>query len=166
MQDARRAHIRGLHAVSVFAEGKYAEAVKTFVDLDINPAKVVALYPESVAGRLSTPRLKWIELFGGKPPPNVAEILKVDSADAASSADARQGQGAIAAFTDKVKATVDAALPALSDAIPGLASRDDDNKSVRSMDRPAPTPAPATVRDRTKGRAIDATCQYNAALTC
>ncbi|KAG8887443.1 Vacuolar morphogenesis protein 6 [Tulasnella sp. 332] len=152
-KDARQARIRGLHAVSVFAEGKYAEAVKAFVNLDINPAKVVALYPESVAGRLSMPRLKWIELFGGKPPPNAAKILKVESEDVTASADAGQGQGAMAAFTDRVKATVDAALPALSDAIPGLAIRDDDNRSVRSfksVDRQAPTAA-VTGRDKTKG---------------
>ena len=30
-----------------------------------NPAKVVALYPESVAGRLAVPQEEWIPLFGG-----------------------------------------------------------------------------------------------------
>ena len=31
----------------------------------MNPSKVVLLYPESIAGRLSTPELDWIVLFGG-----------------------------------------------------------------------------------------------------
>ncbi|KAG9004579.1 Vacuolar morphogenesis protein 6 [Tulasnella sp. JGI-2019a] len=152
-KEARRAHIRGLHAVSVFTEGKYAEAVKTFIDLGINPAKVVALYPESVAGRLSTPRPKWIELFGGKPPPTVTENPNTEIKDASGSTEAGQGQGAMAAFTDRVKATMDAAIPSLSDAIPSLGARDDDTRSVRSMrsvDRQQALSLPATARDKNK----------------
>jgi Vam6/Vps39-like protein vacuolar protein sorting-associated protein 39 len=42
----------------------------TFIELDINPAKVVALYPESVAGRLSMPQEEWISLFGGPAKPD------------------------------------------------------------------------------------------------
>ncbi|KAG8924938.1 Vacuolar morphogenesis protein 6 [Tulasnella sp. 418] len=67
-KDARMAKIRGLYAVSLFEQGKYVEAIKIFIDLEVNPAKVVALYDESVAGRLATPKEKWIELFGGTRP--------------------------------------------------------------------------------------------------
>jgi hypothetical protein len=68
LQDRRQIQIRTLHAVSLFAESQFDDAINTFIELDINPAKVVALYPESIAGRLSIPRKKWFELHGGKPP--------------------------------------------------------------------------------------------------
>ncbi|EGN98719.1 hypothetical protein SERLA73DRAFT_168336 [Serpula lacrymans var. lacrymans S7.3] len=64
-KDERRTPIRALHAVSQFSLGKYDDAINTFLELDLNPAKVVALYPESVSGRLSVPRDSWIPLYGG-----------------------------------------------------------------------------------------------------
>ena len=54
-----------MHAVSLFKSGKYDEAIDIFIELDTNPSKVVSLYPESIAGRLSTPEKDWIVLFGG-----------------------------------------------------------------------------------------------------
>jgi tetratricopeptide (TPR) repeat protein len=65
-KEQRTAHIRGLHAVSLFSSGKYQESMKIFIELEVNPAKVIALYPESVAGRLCTPQEKWIDLYKGK----------------------------------------------------------------------------------------------------
>ncbi|KAG2060873.1 hypothetical protein BDR06DRAFT_947416 [Suillus hirtellus] len=64
-KDQRRTHIRALHAVSQFRLGKFDEAINSFIELDLNPAKVVALYPERIAGRLSVPPDDWISLFGG-----------------------------------------------------------------------------------------------------
>ena len=51
--------------MSQFRAAKFDEAINTFIDLDFNPAKVVALYPESVAGRLALPQDRWIRLYGG-----------------------------------------------------------------------------------------------------
>jgi hypothetical protein len=70
IQAQRQIHIRALHAVSQFHSGKFDEAINTFIELDVNPAKVVALYPDSVAGRLSVPQDGWIPLYGG---PSVVE---------------------------------------------------------------------------------------------
>ena len=42
--------------------------MNAFLELNINPAKIVALYPESVSGRLSVPDDGWIHLFGGPAP--------------------------------------------------------------------------------------------------
>lgn len=64
-KDQRRTHIRALHAVSQFRLGKFDDAINSFIELDLNPAKVVALYPERIAGRLSVPPDDWISLFGG-----------------------------------------------------------------------------------------------------
>ncbi len=57
--------MRALHAVSEYRAGRFKDAISAFIDLNINPAKVVALYPESIAGRLSVPQEEWIPLFGG-----------------------------------------------------------------------------------------------------
>ncbi|KAI0035408.1 hypothetical protein K488DRAFT_43415 [Vararia minispora EC-137] len=63
--DRRKDLIQGLDAVARFRAGNHNSALDTFIALNINPAKVVALYPESVAGRLSTPQDRWFALFGG-----------------------------------------------------------------------------------------------------
>ncbi|KAG6849265.1 hypothetical protein H0H93_009921 [Arthromyces matolae] len=67
-KEIRRTKIRALNAVSDFRVAKFDAAIDTFIDLDFNPAKVVALYPEQVAGRLSVPQDEWIHLYGGPKP--------------------------------------------------------------------------------------------------
>lgn len=54
-----------------------------FINLNINPAKVIALYPSSVSGRLSVPQTEWIPLFGG-PKPKPKPKYKSSSASASS----------------------------------------------------------------------------------
>ena len=51
----------------------------TFIELDLNPAKVVALYPEIVAGRLAVPSERWIPLFGGPEPARVDSVSSLVS---------------------------------------------------------------------------------------
>ncbi|KAJ1307397.1 hypothetical protein OPQ81_001502 [Rhizoctonia solani] len=58
--------IQGLRGVQLFQEGQYEQAIDIFLALDMNPAKVIALYPDSISGRLAAPRERWIELFGGE----------------------------------------------------------------------------------------------------
>lgn len=65
--------IRTLNAVAQFRASQYKAAVDTFIELDINPAKVVALCPEIVAGRYAVHQEGWIPLFGGPPPPPVED---------------------------------------------------------------------------------------------
>jgi hypothetical protein len=95
----------------MFARGQYDEAVNNFLELETNPAKVVALYPEAVSGRLYVPGNEWISLFGGKKTPLRKASGSVDShtADASETAatDAGTSGGDIA--TDH--ATVDASEP-------------------------------------------------------
>ncbi|KDR78810.1 hypothetical protein GALMADRAFT_244386 [Galerina marginata CBS 339.88] len=67
-KEQRRIRIRALNAVSQFRASKFDAAIDAFIDLDFNPAKVVALYPESVAGRLAVPQDGWIPLYGGPMP--------------------------------------------------------------------------------------------------
>ncbi|KAJ6577458.1 hypothetical protein B0H19DRAFT_1120042 [Mycena capillaripes] len=70
-KEQRSTRIRGLNAVSQFRASQFDTAIDTLIALDVNPAKVVALYPEAVAGRLSVPQDSWIPLFGGPAPKGV-----------------------------------------------------------------------------------------------
>ncbi|KAJ7123344.1 vacuolar sorting protein 39 domain 2-domain-containing protein [Mycena filopes] len=72
-KEQRATQIRGLNAVSQFRASQFDTAIDTLIALDVNPAKVVALYPEAVAGRLSVPQDAWIPLFGGPAQPGLDE---------------------------------------------------------------------------------------------
>ncbi|KAI0690617.1 hypothetical protein BC835DRAFT_1363553 [Cytidiella melzeri] len=76
-KELRQRVVRGLLAVSQFRSARYADAMSLFLELNINPAKVVALYPESVSGRLSVPEDDWIRLFGGPAPEVKSEISTI-----------------------------------------------------------------------------------------
>jgi hypothetical protein len=65
LQAKRKVKVQALHAVALFAQGEYDAAINIFINLDINPTKVLALYPEEIAGRLAIPESGWIELHGG-----------------------------------------------------------------------------------------------------
>ena len=72
-----------MNAVSQFKNGEYDNAMNAFIELDINPAKIVALYPESVAGRLHVDSEQWIPLFGG--PSHKVKPSRTESKEARSS---------------------------------------------------------------------------------
>jgi hypothetical protein len=70
-----------LNAVAQFRDSKFDAAIDTFMELDFNPAKVVALYPDAVAGRLYVPQNGWIPLYGGPTPidpDDSQDSIKVD----------------------------------------------------------------------------------------
>lgn len=91
-KEQRRRQIRILNAVSQYKSSNYDAAIDTFTELDLNPAKVVALYPESVAGRLAVPADRWIPLFGGPEPPTPPRVQK-DDEDTSESESSRTGEG-------------------------------------------------------------------------
>ena len=74
-QDSRVAKIRALKAVAQFKQGQFDEAINSFIDLDSNPAKVVALFPGSVSGRLHVAPDQWTPLFGGPNKPKSETAL-------------------------------------------------------------------------------------------
>ncbi|KAG6816641.1 hypothetical protein H0H87_004387 [Tephrocybe sp. NHM501043] len=80
-KETRRTRIRALNAVADYREGKFDVAIDTFIELDFNPAKVVALYPEQVAGRLSVPLEDWIPLYGGPKPTTTDESSRASSSE-------------------------------------------------------------------------------------
>lgn len=76
--------MKALRAVQLFSQGSHEEAVKIFLELDVNPAKVVALYPESVSGRLAKPKEEWLSLFGASGTKGIAGLSKTGSIEGGS----------------------------------------------------------------------------------
>ena len=124
-----------------FRNARYDEAINAFLELDINPAKVVALYPESVAGRLSVPQDEWIPLFGGP--------RKISPSDTASSQgsneDVTATQDSAAVPTTTASTTVAQRPPSPPGSVRGIgmlksgfdnlisaARKDDDAASIHS----------------------------------
>ncbi|KDQ57202.1 hypothetical protein JAAARDRAFT_58670 [Jaapia argillacea MUCL 33604] len=145
-KDKRRALIRALNAVSQFQSAKYDDAINTFIDLEINPAKVVALYPDTVAGRLSVPREDWIPLFGGpaKKAEEAANVAIGASGSGSSKDDLHEGTTSapqnlspsetleritapLGSVRDKLRTGLDAIMP--------TGPKDDDTASIRSVKR-------------------------------
>ncbi|EIN04044.1 hypothetical protein PUNSTDRAFT_93504 [Punctularia strigosozonata HHB-11173 SS5] len=138
-KSSRISLIRGLNAVSKFAAGEYDVAMDTFIELDINPAKVVALYPEPVAGRLSVPQDAWIHLFGGpqvsdnvsatEPKEDKHDGSNASQSDSVSPSRVMSPVGSISNIRDKLKTGLDAIRPSFA--------KDDDTASI-SGKRKAP----------------------------
>ena len=59
---ARRAHIQACLGVARFQEGEWDAAIDLFLEVDVNPAKVLAMYPAEVSGALARPPAEWMDL--------------------------------------------------------------------------------------------------------
>lgn len=122
----RQSKIRGLNAVAKFKQGNYDSAIDDFLSLEINPAKVVALFPESISGRLHVAPDNWTQLYGGPPPKTKEETVADGSTSAQTSRSPRR--------TPSPSSSVPRAKNVLS-AIKQSAGKDDDAASIRSVRR-------------------------------
>ncbi|WFC94761.1 Vacuolar morphogenesis protein 6 [Malassezia brasiliensis] len=71
---ARRTHVHALVGLQRFERGAFDAAMDVFIEVDMNPAPVLALYPSAIAGRLARDARVWRKLFGargGAPSPDV-----------------------------------------------------------------------------------------------
>lgn len=102
----KRTLILALNAVSQFRSGKYDNAINAFLDLDVNPAKVVALYPDKVAGRLAVKQDEWIALFGGPVAQSKEHSAGGVAEDAWSTKSSEGGTKDSAAGKDKLPVTI------------------------------------------------------------
>lgn len=59
-----RLKILQLYSISLVDAGMVDDAIDIFIELETNPAKVIALFPENISGRLYTPTHEWSILFG------------------------------------------------------------------------------------------------------
>jgi len=144
--------------VSQFRAATFDEAINTFIDLDFNPAKVVALYPESVSGRLSVPPDGWIALYGGPAPidetPTTplpkgdldhAETNEIDKdEDPAKEIAQNKSAGSKAALLDAIASGTGSmggrlkktGLAGLQAILPSGISKDDDSASITAKRKP------------------------------
>ncbi|PIL35798.1 hypothetical protein GSI_02528 [Ganoderma sinense ZZ0214-1] len=141
-KEGRHKQIRALQAVDHFRQAKYDQAIDAFLELDINPAKVVALYPESVAGRLSVPQDEWIPLYGGPKPksPDSPSAPPTTHADNAQKPE-QEGGPASMSSPSPLRGTPPqgSVRGVLKTGLEGLVSTgkdDDDAASIRSVRRP------------------------------
>lgn len=65
---ARRPQLHTLVGILAFAQGDYEAAMDEFLQVDLNPAWALALYPPSIAGPLAQPRAEWLRHFGVREP--------------------------------------------------------------------------------------------------
>ncbi|KAI5452750.1 Vacuolar morphogenesis protein 6 [Naganishia albida] len=66
--DEYERRLKTLSALSLFSTEQWTPAFEQFMQLDITPAKIVALFPaDQISGRLHVPRDQWVSLFGGPP---------------------------------------------------------------------------------------------------
>ncbi|KAL5525933.1 hypothetical protein ACEPAG_7271 [Sanghuangporus baumii] len=128
---SRTARIRALNAVSQFKKGEFDSALTAFIQLDINPAKVVALYPDVVSGRLHVPSDRWISLFGGpEPKPNAASAQseqKEPGIGTSPVARTPSPAGSIRSLRARRKGTFDTRASGVSSSV----ERDEDRVSLR-----------------------------------
>jgi hypothetical protein len=126
MQEQRKIRIQALNAVAQFRAGKFDDAINTFIELDFNPAKVVALYPDNVAGRLSVPQEKWISLYGG-PVIDIEDTSSGDDGDETGNRapnTKKRSPSPSGSITGKLKTGLNALLPVAAD---------DDAASIHSV---------------------------------
>ncbi|KAM5530078.1 hypothetical protein V8D89_016261 [Ganoderma adspersum] len=140
-KEGRHKQIRALQAVDHFRQTKYDQAIDAFLDLDINPAKVVALYPESVAGRLSVPQDEWIPLYGGpKPkPPEPPSTPPTTQGDDTQKAEHEGGPASMSSPSPLRGTSPQGSIRGVfKTGLEGLvfAGKDDDTASIRSVRRP------------------------------
>jgi Vam6/Vps39-like protein vacuolar protein sorting-associated protein 39 len=106
--------------------------VDAFIKLEVNPAKVVALYPPSIGGRLSVPEEEWIPLFGGPTPivptPEAPVPARVpETKEGGSPASGSVAERAASPGRGSIRGTLKSGLDAISAAL-----KDDDSASVRT----------------------------------
>ncbi|WFD43533.1 Vacuolar morphogenesis protein 6 [Malassezia psittaci] len=63
----RRMQIQALVAVIRFEQQLYDQAMDLFIEIDTNPAKVLALYPPMISGKLAKDVSHWRQLFDAPP---------------------------------------------------------------------------------------------------
>ncbi|KAF8207076.1 hypothetical protein K438DRAFT_1713917 [Mycena galopus ATCC 62051] len=143
-KEKRSTRIRGLNAVSQFRASQFDTAIDTLIALDVNPAKVVALYPEAVAGRLSVPQDSWIPLFGG--PAHTGADHESTSSTPSLNESPKDGSGdaphhvadALESLTISTSGTIRGRLKGLGAFLPS-AYKDDDRASIRRESKPKQT---------------------------
>lgn len=131
---ARRKQLESLNALLLFRDQrKISEAMTRFIDLNINPSKVIALYPVSLSGKLATEEDEIEGVWGGR---TKADIVRQRDEEGTNSAQ-NPHQGPVpleeiaqnlSSVDRKASVVTWGASPSKTKAYP----KDDDTASIRS----------------------------------
>ncbi|CEH18445.1 VAM6/VPS39-LIKE PROTEIN [Ceraceosorus bombacis] len=117
----RKAYVEALWALDLFKAKRYDESLEHFLELDVNPCMIVALYPHSVAGNLSRRPEQWNKLFGA-PEALLAPSAGEGASEMGAGAEKKSGSGPDGQTT----------MPSLY----GLCARRDPSSHLCPLDRP------------------------------
>lgn len=138
--------------MDLFSKGHYDEAINIFLELDTNPAKVVALYPEVVSGRMCVPSDEWIPLFGGKKKQALRKSASVDSQSPSVAATGAEGSTAEVATQEGGVVSAESTT----------ASSSDDTASASTTEATATVvEVTASISPATQGQYFGAAAQLN-----
>lgn len=123
-----------LHSLNLFETHRYDLAIDAFISLDLNPARVVALYPRAISGKLFLEHSAHEEAFGGRPQHRVAAAIEAEEGRQREEEERRRvereqeaqakGSPAPSSPSKRVKGPVAAAA---------AAADDDDAASIRTV---------------------------------
>ncbi|KZT39975.1 hypothetical protein SISSUDRAFT_1113449 [Sistotremastrum suecicum HHB10207 ss-3] len=125
-KEQRTSLVQTLRAVSLFKQAKYHDSLILLRDLNTNPARVLALYPELISGRLAVPEEKWIELFGGPKSRAEQKDNTIESSTGAETTEepTQRPPSPSGSVKGKLKATLDLLVP--SQLTGNITGKDDD----------------------------------------
>lgn len=119
--------LAGLHSLALYKSDLYDLAVNAWIALNVSPAKVIALFPLAISGKLHVDAAGHEELFGGRSRRSVEAMIEDDLM--------RKHEEEQTELKRKEETALVASAPSSSPAGKKTPSRllDDDVRSVRSV---------------------------------
>ncbi|KAJ9101777.1 hypothetical protein QFC21_003116 [Naganishia friedmannii] len=98
--DEYEKRLKTLSALSLFSTQSWEAAFNDFMELDVTPAKVVALFPaDQISGRLHVPQDEWVETFGGPPGGRLVPLLDESETISKDKQDGTERRGVLGHMT-------------------------------------------------------------------
>ncbi|BGP41330.1 Vacuolar morphoproteinsis protein 6 [Rhodotorula kratochvilovae] len=122
-----------LHSLHLFETHRYALAIDAFIALDLNPARVVSLYPRAISGKLFLEHSAHEEVFGGRPQHKVAAALEAEEERRREEEERKKLEREQEAQAKGSPAASSPAKRAKGPLANAAAAEDDDAASIRSV---------------------------------
>ncbi|GAA6050759.1 hypothetical protein JCM3770_006612 [Rhodotorula araucariae] len=122
-----------LHSLHLFKTHRYALSIDAFIALDLNPARVVSLYPRAVSGKLFLEHSAHEEVFGGRPQHKVAAAIEAEEEHRREEEERKKLEREQEALAKGSPATSSPIKRAKGPLAAAAAAEDDDAASIRSV---------------------------------
>ena len=134
----RQKQLRILAGLCLFLDkGKYAQAIDIFIEENVNPAKVVSLFPKAISGKLFLERDQLEETWGGRARSQALEQLQDSSSRRVRPERKRHETAELAVQAEDDKKSASSTPPSQAgrffSASGTSKKKDDDTQSVKSM---------------------------------